>query len=152
MSETVTRESMTAWRDSALEQEILWSITLDAPWAAVEKFATLVRLSGSPEEREAVNYLMARLTEWGVPHRLYEPVCFISIPIAATLRVDAPGGPSYRAKTVAMSVSTEGQEITGDLVYVPPRIREDVADDWSYGLDFSGLDVRGKHLAGFSTL
>jgi hypothetical protein len=144
MSETMTRESMTAWKDSALEQEILNSITLDAPWAVVEKFATLVRLSGSAEEREAVNYLMARLAEWGVPHRLYEPVCFISLPIAATLRVDAPGGPSYRAKTVSMSVSTDGQEITGDLVYVPPRIREDVADDWSYGLDFSGLDVRGK--------
>ncbi|GIW03990.1 MAG: hypothetical protein KatS3mg059_0610 [Thermomicrobiales bacterium] len=144
MSETVTRESMTAWKDSALEQEILGSITLDAPWAAVEKFATLVRLSGSAEEREAVDYLMARLAEWGVPHHLYEPVCFISIPIAATLRVDAPGGPSYRAKTVAMSVSTGGQEITGDLVYVPPRVREDVADDWSYGLDFTGLDVHGK--------
>ena len=30
------------------------------------------------------------------------------------------------------------------MIYVPPRVRDDVADDWSYGLDFSGVDARGK--------
>ncbi|HKG26977.1 MAG TPA: M28 family metallopeptidase, partial [Thermomicrobiales bacterium] len=81
---------------------------------------------------------------WGVPHTLHEPVCFISLPLEASVRVAAVDGKQFRAKTTAMSVSTGGRELTGELVYVPPKIREDVADDWSYGLDFTGLDVVGK--------
>lgn len=144
MVETQMGNRVTAWRDEDLEREVLDSISLDAPWGTVERFATLVRLSGSPEERTAVDHLAARLREWGVPHDLYEPVCFISIPLEATLRVDEPGGRSFRAKTVAMGVSTDGEERSAELVFAPPRIREDVADDWSYGLDFSGLDAVGK--------
>jgi N-acetylated-alpha-linked acidic dipeptidase len=139
-----TRERITAWHEPALEQELLQSISLDAPWATVERFSTLVRLSGSEEEREAVDYLIDRLQAWGVPHQLHEPTCFISIPLEATLRIDEPGGKQFRAKTVAMGVSTDGEEVTGELVYVPPRVREDVADDWSYGLDFSDIDAAGK--------
>lgn len=139
-----TEGRITTWHDPALEKEILESISLAAPWAAVEKFSTLVRLSGSEQEREAVDYLIERLRSWGVPHTLHEPTCFISIPLEATLRIDEPDGKRFRAKTVAMGVSTDGQEISGDLVYVPPRIRDDVADDWSYGLDFTGIDAAGK--------
>ena len=135
---------LTGWSDPEFEHATLEAVTLDAPWATVETFATLVRLSGSPEEREAVDYLIERLRSWGVPHALHQPECFISIPLAATVRVDAPDGPRYRAKTTSMSVSTGGEEIAAELVYVPPRVREDVADDWSYGLDFSELDVAGK--------
>jgi N-acetylated-alpha-linked acidic dipeptidase len=141
---TETQERITAWADPALEREVLESISLDAPWAAVERFSTLVRLSGSAQEREAVDYLIDKLSAWGVPHTLHEPTCFISIPLAATLRVDEEDGTRFRAKTVAMGVSTDGEEVTGDLVYVPPRIRDDVADDWSYGLDFTGIDAAGK--------
>jgi N-acetylated-alpha-linked acidic dipeptidase len=141
---TETQERITAWQDPALERDVLESISLDAPWAAVERFSTLVRLSGSDQEREAVGYLIDRLTAWGVPHTLHEPTCFISIPLEATLRVDEEDGTRFRAKTVAMGVSTDGEEISGELVYVPPRIREDVADDWSYGLDFTGIDAAGK--------
>lgn len=137
-------ERIVTWHDAGLEQELLQRISLDAPWAAVERFATLVRLSGTAEERVAVDYLRDQLTAFGVPHTLHEPTCFISIPLEATLRIDAPNGKQFRSKTVAMGTSTDGQEISGELVYVPPRIRDNVADDWSYGLDFSGLDVAGK--------
>ena len=123
---------------------MLDGIGLDVPWAAVERFAILVRTSGSPEEREAVDHLTDRLGSWGVPHRLHEPTCFVSMPLGATLRLDGADGVAYRAKTSAMSVSTDGREIAGHLAYVPPMIREGVADDWSYGLDFTGLDVAGK--------
>ena len=139
-----TRAPITGWRDASLEPALLADVSLDAPWDAVEALATLARLSGSAEEREAVEYLTGRLRAWGVPHALYEPECFVSIPLAATLRRDEPGGKAYRAKTAAMAASTDGEEIAGELVYVPARIREDVADDWSYGLDFTGLDATGK--------
>jgi N-acetylated-alpha-linked acidic dipeptidase len=139
-----TADKITTWRDVALERDVLQSISLDAPWAAVERFSTLVRLSGSPEEREAVDFLITQLQSWGVPHQLHEPTCFISIPLEATVRVDEPDGKRFRAKTVAMGVSTDGKEISGELVYAPPRVRDDVADDWSYGLDFRGIDASGK--------
>ena len=136
--------SFTDWNDAALEQELLSAISLDAPWATVERFSTLVRSSGSAQEREAVEYLIARLAEWGVPHTLQEPVCFVSMPVSATLRVDEPGGQSFRAKTTAMSASTNGQELSGDLLYFPPVENPESTDDWSVGIDFRGVDVTGK--------
>jgi N-acetylated-alpha-linked acidic dipeptidase len=139
-----TSAAFATWKDAELEGKLLGDVSLDVPWATVERFASLVRLSGSREEREAVDHLIARLSEWGVPHTLYEPECFISLPIAATLRVDEPGGKAYRAKTTAMSVSTDGKEIAGELVYVPPVELTEKVDDWSVGIDFRGVDVTGK--------
>ncbi len=136
--------NFTSWKDEELEAEILGQISLDAPWATVERFSTLVRSSGSAEERVAVDYLIDRLNEWGVPHTLHEPVCFVSMPIGATLRIDEPGGKSFRAKTTAMSVSTDGAELSGELLYFPPIEQTEKVDDWSVGIDFRGVDVRGK--------
>lgn len=136
--------SFTDWNDAALEKEVLESTSLDVPWATVERFSTLVRSSGSAQERKAVDFLVARLTEWGVPHTLHEPVCFVSMPISATLRVEEPGGRTFRAKTTAMSVSTDGKEMSGDLLYFPPIELEEKVDDWSVGIDFRGVDVSGK--------
>ena len=107
------------WRDAALERKVLDSISLDVPWSVVEQFSTLVRLSGSEEERQAVDILIGHLQAAGVAYSLYDPECFISIPLSATVRADEPDGKSYRAKTVSMSVSTGGQEISG----APPSLR-----------------------------
>jgi N-acetylated-alpha-linked acidic dipeptidase len=137
--------SVVGWTNTSDEQEILDSVSLDEPWAAVEKLGTLVRLSGTPEEREAVDYLTGKLDEFGVPYTLHEPVCFISIPRGATVRVEEDGGKSYRAKTVAMSVSTGGQEISGELVYVPGSGgRARGIDIFSSGVNAAEVDVKGK--------
>ncbi len=106
------------WRDPVVERKVLDSISLDVPWRVIEKFSTLVRTSGSDEEREAVNTLTAHLKDAGVPYSVYEPECFISVPLSATVRADEPNGKSFRSKTVSMSISTGGKEITGELVYV----------------------------------
>ncbi len=143
MNEAGTAAPWTAWSDSDLEADLLAAVSIDGPWATLEQFSTLVRDSGSPAEREAIDYLIGHLTEWGIPHTLYEPNCFISLPRGATLRSAGEGGKSYFAKTAAMGVSTDG-EVTGDLVYVAPRVDEGVTDDWSKGLDFSGRDLAGK--------
>src|SRR4051812_42900361 len=110
--------TLTGWRDEGIESELLGTISLDVPWSVVEKFSKIVRLSGTPEEREAVNFLAAHLKEWGIPHTIYEPECFISHPLSATVREIGGESRSFGAKTSAMSVSTEGREIEGELVYV----------------------------------
>ncbi len=133
------------WRDPALERKVLDSISLDVPWSVVEKFSTLVRLSGSDEEREAVDTLTQHLRDAGVPYAVYEPECFISIPLSATVRADEPDGTSYRAKTASMSVSTGGEEISGELVYVSSSDAASGAGDvFSIGVNIGGVDVAGK--------
>ncbi|HEU0113404.1 MAG TPA: hypothetical protein VFQ80_01935, partial [Thermomicrobiales bacterium] len=87
---------LVGWTNPSLERAVLDDVSLDAPWSIVEGFATLVRLSGSAEERRAVTMLTNQLDAWGVPYRLHEPVCFISLPIAATVRDAAAGGASFR--------------------------------------------------------
>ena len=129
----------TSWSDHTLERTVLDDISLTVPWSVVERFSSLVRLSGSPEEREAFTILMRHLDEWGVPYTLHEPEAFISIPLAATVRV---GDRSFRAKTAAMSVSTGGKEITGQLVYMPSDGGERAGDVFSSGVDLERVDVR----------
>ncbi|MDB5074474.1 MAG: protease-associated domain protein [Chloroflexi bacterium] len=129
------------WNNSDLEHTILDSISLKAPLEVIESFSSLVRSSGSSQEREAIDLLRARLTSWGVPHKLHEPMCFISIPLAAHVRV---GDTTFRAKTPSMSVSTGGREISGELVYLPSATGSSVSDVFSTGVDLAGVDVRGK--------
>src|SRR5579883_248517 len=104
------------WTEPALERELLDDITLDVPWSVVERFSSLVRLSGSAEEQQAIDILMTHLRDWDIPHRLYEPEAFISWPLSASVR-EVGAGTSFRAKTPAMSVSTHGSEVIGPLVY-----------------------------------
>lgn len=133
--------SWVTWNNPAVERSILDDVTLEAPWAVIEKFSALVRLSGSSEERTAVDLLRQHLTQWGVPHHLYEPDAFISIPGEASIRV---GETRYRAKTPAMSISTDGHEISGPLVYIASQAGETTGDVFSTGVDLAQADVRGK--------
>lgn len=97
------------------------AVSLDAPWALVEKFSTLVRDSGGKAERRAVDYIMKQLSKWGVPHALHEPELLISIPKKARLEVITPEARALTAKTPSMSLSTDGRFKRGSLVYVPAQ-------------------------------
>lgn len=100
---------------------MLESITNEVPWATVERFSSLVRESGTPEEREAFQYLMEKLDAWGVPYTLHEPVCLISLPRGAELRVlgDEDNLQEVHAKTPSFSVATGTQWVEGEVLYVP---------------------------------
>ncbi|MDQ3548265.1 MAG: M28 family peptidase [Chloroflexota bacterium] len=113
------RSEIADWTDPDVEQQILSDVSIDVPWRTVEKLGSLVRTSGSPEEREGFDHIMQELDAAGIVHWLHEPECFISMPLAATVRVDESGGTSYRAKAAVMSVSTDGAEVAGELAYVP---------------------------------
>jgi len=108
---------MSTWRDPN-ESTIAGAVSIDAPWAAVERFSTLVRESGTPAERQAVEYLIERLSSWEVPHTLYEPEVLISLPRGARLEVQSPERRALAAKTPSMSLSTAGRWRTGNLMYV----------------------------------
>lgn len=107
------------WRDRALEAEILPQLSIDEPWAMLEAFSTLTRLSGSEDEAKSVKYLTDKLDGWGVTYTVHRPTCLISWPRMATLRTLGEGGREYTVKTPSLSPSTDGEEVTGELVYIP---------------------------------
>ncbi|HUG15599.1 MAG TPA: M28 family peptidase, partial [Thermomicrobiales bacterium] len=108
-----------SWTDPALEERVLGQITIDEPWALVERFSTLTRLSGEPEEAVAVDYITDKLTSFGVVHTVHHPTCLISLPGPATLRTLGEDGRAYTVKTPSFSPHTGGQEIIAELAYVP---------------------------------
>ena len=85
------------------EREVVESVRIDDAWSLVEEFSTLVRESGTEEEREAVDRITSRLEGWGVPFTVHEPELFISLPRRASLRA---GDRTYEAKTPSMAGST----------------------------------------------
>ena len=130
------------WRDPG-EAAITGAVSLDAPWALVEKFSTLVRDSGSKSERRAVDYIMKQLSKWGVPHTLHEPELLISLPKKARLEVVAPEPRALAAKTPSMSLSTNGKFQRGAVVYVPSTGGGAIIGLFE-GLGDIAQDVRGK--------
>ncbi|MBI4277073.1 MAG: peptidase M28, partial [Armatimonadetes bacterium] len=135
--------AITTWRDASFEAALTGTVTDENPWAVVTKFSTLVRESGTPQEREAFDYLMGRLKSWGVPHTLHEPVCLISLPRGAGLRVVSPNPETIRAKTPSFSASTGDREVEGEVVYVPTGFAGDISQIFGPGAGVPA-EVRGR--------
>jgi N-acetylated-alpha-linked acidic dipeptidase len=108
--------------DQALEQDARDAIRLDEPRALLERFVTLVRESGTPQEDAAAHYIVERLTALGVPASLHSPDLFISLPERAELDVTTAGGTrSLRARPPSFARSTQGESVDGELCYVPSK-------------------------------
>ena len=125
--------------DVQAEREVVESVRVDDAWSLVEEFASLVRESGTGEEREAVRRITSRLDIWRVPYTLHEPELLISLPRRAALTV---GGRDYFAKTPSMARSTGPDGETAPIVYEPTGFAQDVNDIFS-GAHGTG-DVTGK--------
>ena len=106
------------WKDTAVEHGLLDQIAIDVPWALVEEFSDLVRLSGSEDEAKAVRSITEQLAAFGVDHTVHHPVCLISLPGPATLRTTADNR-QFTVKTPSFSPATAGKEVVAELVYIP---------------------------------
>jgi N-acetylated-alpha-linked acidic dipeptidase len=134
----------TEWRDPALEEALLGALTLDAPWDLIERFAGLVRESGTDAEAAAVAAVTARLDEWGVPYTLHHPVCLISLPRESALAVYGSAARTVTAKTPAMSAATGDEPLRGELTYLPSGYAHGVEDLFSANLPADAAQVAGK--------
>ena len=135
--------SVTAWKQTDVEQQIREAVSIDEAWSTVERLSTTIRLSGNDDEARAIAYLTGKLTEYGVSHEVHHPVLFVSWPLGASLRVLGDRPFEVMAKTPAMSVSTGGEEREGDLVYVPTGYARDVTSIFSAG-EIADVDLAGK--------
>ncbi len=126
--------------NSAVEKLLLRDLSIDEPWSLIERFSTLVRESGSEDEREAARYMAARLKEFGVPHKVHNPELFLSVPVSSSLEI---AGKAIRAKSPAFSSSTGSDGITGEVLFVPGKHPKDTSKLFNFDA-VSNLDVRGK--------
>lgn len=107
------------------ESQLLAEARIGEAWALVERFASLHRISGSADELEAAGYIGDRLAGWGVPHRIYRPRLYLSVPREASVRCRLPDGGTIEvtAKAPSFSVSTARGDEGPGWVSGPARYR-----------------------------
>ncbi|MFD1525555.1 M28 family peptidase [Halolamina salina] len=108
------------------ESRLTDAVSIDEPWALLEEFSELERVSGTEDERRAAEYLTGRLDAFGVEYERYDPELYISQPHDASITVDDGAFEPGPVKTVAFSAS---REVTGELVYVGEAEQSDVGAD-----------------------
>lgn len=126
--------------NASLEQALLDELAIDVPWALIERFTTLVRESGSEDERISAQYMVDQLKAFGVPHQVYEPELFLSVPVKSSLVVN---GQTIRAKSPAFSASTPPEGLTGQLVAIPSLYSPRSVDLFDVTPE-ANVDVAGK--------
>jgi hypothetical protein len=124
------------------ETALLDQVTIDAPWALVESFATFKREHPDDVNR-GMDEVVGHLRDWGVEVKVHEPELFLSLPGQA--RVEA-NGTTFRAKPPAFSADArDGFE--GPLVYIKGTTNMDEEDAFESQLEASpemDARVRGK--------
>jgi N-acetylated-alpha-linked acidic dipeptidase len=119
---------------------LLDDVTLDAPWALIERFSTLKR-EHPDDVRTAAREIVQRLETFGVPVTVHEPEIYLSLPGKASVQ---GGGTSFRAKPLAMSRAVP-KGLTAPLVFAPtafdPNTDQVITSPVGGDVD---LDLRGK--------
>lgn len=108
----------------------------------LKRYATLVRESGSADEKTAAAYLVERLTGFGIEPTVYEPELYLSVPRSCSLDVLGEDPVSLECKVPAFSCSTDGLE--GELVAVTTGAIEKTSDLFQSSAAIDPDHVRGK--------
>jgi N-acetylated-alpha-linked acidic dipeptidase len=111
----------TQFKDAALERDALAAIAVSEADALLQRFSTLGRDSGSADEHAAGRYIAARLDALGIPVTVHEPDLYLSIPVKSQLVVSGRAAREITSRPPAFSLSTDGREVSGDIVYVPSK-------------------------------
>ena len=128
----------------AREKQLLDEVSKELPNAVLERFATLVRESGSEDERIAASFISERLQELGVPYRVHRPPLYLSLPRGASLEVTSPIEREVRAKTPAFSVSTGDEWVEGEMVHVPTGYASGIGDIFGGAVEADAADLEDK--------
>jgi N-acetylated-alpha-linked acidic dipeptidase len=129
---------------SDLETRLVDEVSLDEPWALLEEFADLTRVSGSEDEFAAADYLCERLDALGVDYDRHEPDLYISQPHGAEIRTLNKSFEPGPVKTVSFSASTT---VSGEVVYVGSAggdLLDSTDDPREPYHDVDAADVEGK--------
>ncbi|NEY72504.1 M28 family peptidase [Bacillus mesophilus] len=130
--------------NNEIEKLLLDEISLDVPKAVLERFSTLIRESGSEDERIAADFLASYLEEWGVPYKVHRPELYLSVPKRAYLKVTSPVEKEYRVKTPSFSIATGDQALNGELVYISTGYAKGINDIFGTKVEDNVGDLNGK--------
>src|SRR5574341_1515039 len=130
-------------RGDAVEPQLLADVSVDLGWKLIERFATLVRESGSADEFAAADYIAAELARLKIPHEVHEPTLFLSLPRSASVEMNGDTGAKLVGKPPAFAASTGPAGLRAPAVHVPAAAVKDVADLFE-DHRAAGTDVRGK--------
>jgi hypothetical protein len=134
-----------SFKDPDLERRAHELISLEEPLALVRRFSTLTRESGTPDERAAGEYIADRLRRFGVPVTVHDPELYLSIPERSELRVMGSDGAPIVSRPPSFARSTNGEEMSGELIYVPSTYAGGTASLFDTPLAAaSGDSVAGK--------
>jgi Iap family predicted aminopeptidase len=96
----------------------------------IREFGKRVKLSGTAEELESFKYLERQIASYGYRTKLLLHDAYISLPGRAAVEI---GGNAVRCITHSMSVSTPGEGISAEVIYVAEGAEADL----------EGIDVEG---------
>ncbi|WP_047151763.1 M28 family peptidase [Aneurinibacillus tyrosinisolvens] len=129
---------------SEVEKQLLEDISKEVPNAVLERFTTLVRESGSEDERKAADFLVDYLKEWGIPHKVHQPELYLSLPRKATLKITHPVEREIRVKNPSFSISTGDKGGKGELVFISTGYAKGINDIFGTKIDDNIGDLEGK--------
>ncbi len=101
---------------NALTQSLLADASFKFGWSLIERFAILVRESGSTDERAAAHFIVTKLETEGIDVEVFEPDLYLSVPKGAGLEF---GCTRIEGKTPSFSASTGVKGVAGALIHVP---------------------------------
>lgn len=119
----MSQESAVEKSLDSYESQLTESVSIEEPWALLEEFRTLERVSGTEDEQRAAEYLTEQLDSFGVEYNRYDPELYISQPHDASVTVHGEEFTPEPVKTVAFSAATT---VSGELVYVGEAEQSDV--------------------------
>ena len=125
----------------SLSDNLLADTSFDLGWSLIERFAVLVRESGSIDERAAAHFITSRLEVLGVPFELHEPELYLSIPRSASVDLD---GTELAAKPPSFSVSTGPKGLSAAPVHVSTAPIEEASELFEAAHEGETPDVAGK--------
>ena len=124
-----------------LAEALLADVSFDLGWSLLERFAVLVRESGSADERAGAHFIVSRLEAMEIPHTVYEPELYLSIPRGASVEV---AGASLTAKPPSFATSTPRKGLSAQPIYVPAAEVADTSTLFESTLDTLPEEVAGK--------
>lgn len=114
--------------------DLLDAVSPDHLWNATAAISQWVRLSGSPEEALAFDFIEETLRGFGLEPVRYQADAYVSLPGPAALTVEGPVTKPIDCITHSFAIPTPEGGIAAPLVYAGRGLRT----------DYVALDLRGK--------
>jgi hypothetical protein len=112
-----------------LERRVVGEVSAEEPWALLEAFADLERVSGTEDEEEAAEYIVDRLESYGIDYDRYDPELYISQPHEASVRAVDREFECSSVKTVSFSAAETVTAPVEDVGSAGPSFLDDDAGD-----------------------